>query len=150
MRRVTSAALVAAAAAVWTVAVSGDAPAFPESGPLSRSDVVAEIDSAMAGAGVGRGGAVMVVGGTGKHGRPLTKDCVVTWDAADEGAAQAYSDALSALQRQDWRPARYIAREESQNTSLVKGGWTIWVSHHFKVQRMTSDSLDLIATDDSC
>jgi hypothetical protein len=148
---VKSAALAVATAALWTVVVSGDAPAFPESGPLSRSDVVAEIDSAMAGAGVDRGGAGMLVAGTGKHGRPLTKDCLVTWVAADEGAAQAYSDAVSALRRQGWRPAKYLAtRGVSQSTSLVKGGWTIWVSHHFKVQRMTSDSLDLFATDDNC
>ncbi|WP_329315736.1 hypothetical protein [Streptomyces sp. NBC_01262] len=145
-----SVALAAVAAASWTVVVSGDAPAFPQSAPLSRSDVVAEIDSAMAGAEVGRGGAALLVAGTGKHGTPLTKDCVVTWAAADEGAAQAYSDAVAALRRQGWRPAKHLALEASENTSLVKGGWTIWVNHHFKVQRMTSDSLDLFATDDSC
>lgn len=111
---------------------------------------MAEIDSAMAGAAVVRGGGVLLVAGTGKHGRPLTKDCLVTWDAADQGAAQAYSDAVAALRRQGWRPAKHLALEASENTSLVKGGWTIWVSHHFKVQRMTSDSLDLFATDDSC
>ncbi|MET9675682.1 hypothetical protein ABZY68_21685 [Streptomyces sp. NPDC006482] len=88
--------------------------------------VTAEIEAAATGAGFAQDA-------SGEDVAPELKDCMVTWTADAEKAAdpvKSYGATVATLTGGGWKEARSFEQNSSVIKTLEKGGWTLQASNH--------------------
>lgn len=148
MRGTRRAAVAAmAAAAVWGTA--GDA-AIAEK-PMTRAAVTAELSAVVdeADAAPDRQIAMaMLVAGTGRNGRPLRQDCLITHAAGPVEPPGAAARVRAALRRHGWRRLERARDRSATSVTFAKRGWTLTVSAGSWPGEQ--DAYDVIAVLDRC
>lgn len=109
-----------------STATGGSGSGGSGGGKLDGAAVTKEIADAATGAG-------FTQDASGEDVAPELKDCMVTWTADAEKAAdpvKSYGDTITALTGGGWKEARSNEMNGSVIKSLEKSGWTLQASNH--------------------